>query len=147
MGSFLCLPSREACLRSSSLLCFLSSRTDECMGNGGPGLFEHSPTVGRLGLCLLDLEGKVFGSSALLARDRIEDLFLLSMTDLFSYLLPYPASVLRQTQLFNPVSSICPSSDSDPKSQRTEGVSIQSHLQLNVPRLSYGSTATVISTE
>ena len=28
---------------------------------------------------------------------------------------------------------------------RTEGVSIQSHRQLNVPRLSYGSTATVIS--
>ena len=78
MGSSSCLPAREAFPRSSSLLRFLSSRsTDECMGNGGPGsLFEHSTTTGRLGLGLLGLEGEVLGSSALLARDRIEDLFL-----------------------------------------------------------------------
>ena len=76
MGSFLCLPAREACLRSSSLLRFLLLRTDECTGNGGPGLIEHSATAGRLGLGLLGLEGKVFGSSALLTRDRIKDLFL-----------------------------------------------------------------------
>jgi len=47
------------------------------MGNGGPGsLIEHSTTTGRLGLGFLGLEGEVFGSSALLARDRVEDLFL-----------------------------------------------------------------------
>ena len=76
MGSFLCLPAREACQRSSSLLRFLSLRMDKCTGNGGPGLIEHSATAGRLGLGLLGLEGKVFGSSALLACDCIEDLFL-----------------------------------------------------------------------
>ena len=47
------------------------------MENGGPGsLIEHSTTTGRLGLGFLGLEGEVFGSSALLARDRVEDLFL-----------------------------------------------------------------------
>jgi len=52
-------------------------RTDECMGNGGPvSLIEHSVTTGRLGLGLLGLEGEVFSSSALLAHDHIEDLFL-----------------------------------------------------------------------
>jgi hypothetical protein len=39
-------------------------------------LIEHSRTTGRLGLGLLGIEGDVFGSSALLARDRVEDLFL-----------------------------------------------------------------------
>ncbi len=39
-------------------------------------MIEHSATTGRLGLGLLDLEGEVFGSSALLAGDRVEDLFL-----------------------------------------------------------------------
>jgi len=39
-------------------------------------LIKHSATMGRLGLGLLGLEGEVFGSSALLARDRLEDLFL-----------------------------------------------------------------------
>ena len=39
-------------------------------------MIEHSATTGRLGLGLLGLEGKVFGSSALLARDRVEDFFL-----------------------------------------------------------------------
>jgi hypothetical protein len=39
-------------------------------------LIEHSATTGRLGLGLLGLEGKVFGSSALLTRDRVEDFFL-----------------------------------------------------------------------
>ena len=76
MGSSSCLPAQEAFLRSSSLLCFLSSRTDECTGNGGPGLIEHSATTGRLGLGLLGLEGEFFGSSALLAHDCVEDFFL-----------------------------------------------------------------------
>ena len=49
---------------------------DECTGNGGPGLIEHSATTGRLGLGLLGLEGEVFGSSALFARDRNNQLFL-----------------------------------------------------------------------
>jgi len=39
-------------------------------------LIEYSETMGRLGLGLLGLEGEILGSSALLARDRIEDLFL-----------------------------------------------------------------------
>ncbi len=83
---------------------------------------------------------------------------LLSMADLFSYLLPYPGSVLCRTlipnlnfvvsllvflivtALFGQFKKIIPH-------YRTEGVSIQSHLQLNVPRLSYGSTAIVISTD
>jgi hypothetical protein len=76
MGSLLCLPARETCLRSSSLLCFLSSCTDSCTGNGGPSLIEHSATTGRRGLVLLGLEGEVFGSSALLARNHVDDLFL-----------------------------------------------------------------------
>jgi hypothetical protein len=37
---------------------------------------QYSATTGRFGLGLLGLEGKVFGSSALLARNRIEDFFL-----------------------------------------------------------------------
>ncbi len=39
-------------------------------------MFEHSATTGRLGFGLLGLEGEVLGLSALLARDRVEDLFL-----------------------------------------------------------------------
>ncbi len=39
-------------------------------------MIEHSATTGRLGLSLLGLEGEVFGLSALLARNRIEDIFL-----------------------------------------------------------------------
>ena len=39
-------------------------------------MIEHSATTGRLGVGLLGLEGEVFGSSALLARDHVEDLFL-----------------------------------------------------------------------
>ena len=47
------------------------------MGSGGPGsLIEHSATPGKLDLGLLGLEGEVFGSSDLLACDRVEDLFL-----------------------------------------------------------------------
>ncbi len=61
MGSFLCLPAWGTFLRSSSLLCFVSSRTDKCMGNGGPGLMEYSATTGRLGLGLLGLEGEALG--------------------------------------------------------------------------------------
>ena len=76
MGSSSCLPAREAFPRSSSLLRFLSSRMDKCTGNGRPGLNEYSATTGRLGLGLLGLEGEVFGLSALVARDRVEDFFL-----------------------------------------------------------------------
>ena len=46
------------------------------MGNGRPGLNEYSATTGGLCLGLLGLEGEVFGSSALLTRDRVEDFFL-----------------------------------------------------------------------
>ena len=76
------------------------------------------------------------------------------MTDLFNYLLHYPTifqscdpklppftnlpSKLIVTALFGRFNKVIPRF-------RTEGVSIQSHCQLNVPRLSYGSTATVIS--
>jgi hypothetical protein len=76
MGSFLCPPARGAFLRSSSLLRFLSSRTDECTGNGGPGVMGCTATVGRLRLGPLGLEGDALGSSALLARDRDNQLFL-----------------------------------------------------------------------
>ena len=76
MWSFLCLPARGAFLRSSSLLHFLSSRTDECTGNGGPGSIEYSATTGRLGLSLLGLEVEALGSGALLARDHDNQLFL-----------------------------------------------------------------------
>ena len=76
MGSFLCLPAQGPFLRSSSLLHFLSSRTDECTGNGGPGSMEYSATTGRLGLSLLGLEGESLGSDALLARDHDNQLFL-----------------------------------------------------------------------
>ena len=76
------------------------------------------------------------------------------MTDLFNYLLPYLTvfqscdpklppftnlpSKLIVTALFGQFKKVIPR-------YRTEGVSIQSHCQLNVPRLSYGSTGTVIS--
>jgi hypothetical protein len=71
------------------------------------------------------------------------DWLLLSMTDLFSYLLPYPASVLRsdsdpnlnflvsllvlliEKAMFGRFKKIIPR-------YQTEGVSIQSHLQLDV---------------
>ena len=72
----MCLPARGVFPRSSSLLRFLSSRTDECTGNGGPGLMEYSVTTGRLVLGLLGLEGDALGSGALLARDRNNQLFL-----------------------------------------------------------------------
>jgi hypothetical protein len=75
MGSS-CLPAREDPARSSSLLCFLSSLPDVCTGNGGPGVTECTATAGRLGLGPLGLEGDALGSSALLARDRDNQLFL-----------------------------------------------------------------------
>ena len=77
MGSS-CLPAREDPARSSSLLRFLSSLLDECTGNGGPGVTECTATAGRLGLgqVSLGLEGDALGSSALLARDRNNQLFL-----------------------------------------------------------------------
>ena len=44
---------------------------------GGPGLLDCTATAGRLGLGLLGLESDTFlGSSALLARDRDNQLFL-----------------------------------------------------------------------
>jgi hypothetical protein len=70
MGSSSCLPAWEAFPRSSSLLRFLSLRTDECTGNGRPGLNEYSATTGRLGLGLRGLEGDA------LARDRDNQTFL-----------------------------------------------------------------------
>ncbi len=76
MENLMCLSARGAFPRSSSLLRFLSLRTDDCTGNGGPGLNEYSATTGRLGLCLVDLEGDALGLSALLARDRDNQLFL-----------------------------------------------------------------------
>jgi hypothetical protein len=79
MGSSPCLPAREgAVVMLHSRLRFLSSRTDECTGNGGPGLLDCTTTAGRLGLGLLGLESDAFflGSSALLARDRDNQLFL-----------------------------------------------------------------------
>jgi hypothetical protein len=76
MGSFLCLPARGAFVTSTSLLRFHSSCRDECTGNGGPGANEYSATTGRLGLSLVGLEGEALGLSALLARDRDNQLFL-----------------------------------------------------------------------
>ncbi len=76
MENLVCLPARGAFPRSSFLLRFLLLCTDECTGNGVQGLIKHSATTGRLGLGLLGLEGKVFGLSALLARNLVEDLFL-----------------------------------------------------------------------
>ena len=75
MGSS-CLPAWEDPARSSSLLRFLSSRSDECTENGGPGVTECTATAGRLGLGPLGLEGDALGLSALLARDRDNQLFL-----------------------------------------------------------------------
>ena len=72
----MCLPARGAFLRSSSLLRFLSSRTDECTGNGEPGVMGCTATAGRLRLGPLGLESDALGSSALLARDRDNQLFL-----------------------------------------------------------------------
>ena len=46
------------------------------MGNGGPGLIEHSATTGRLGLGLVGLEGDALGSGTLFASDRNNQLFL-----------------------------------------------------------------------
>jgi hypothetical protein len=78
MGSSPCLPAREgAVVMLHSRLRFLSSRTDECTGNGGPGLLDCTATAGRLGLGLLGLESDAFlVSIALLARDRDNQLFL-----------------------------------------------------------------------
>jgi len=77
VGSFLCLPARGAFLRSSSLLHFLSSRMDECTGNGGQGSMEYSATTGSLGgLGLFGLDVEALGLGALLARDHDNQLFL-----------------------------------------------------------------------
>ena len=46
------------------------------MGNGGLGANEYCATMGRLGLGLVGLEGDALGSSALLARNRDNQLFL-----------------------------------------------------------------------
>ena len=76
MENLVCLPAWGAFPQSSSLLCFLLSRTDKCTGNGGPGLIEHNATTGRLGLGLLGLEGEALGLGALLAREHDNQLFL-----------------------------------------------------------------------
>ena len=76
MGSFLCLPAWGAFVTSTSLLCFHSLCRDECTGNGGLGTNEYCATTGRLGLGLVGLEGDALGSSALLARNRDNQLFL-----------------------------------------------------------------------
>jgi hypothetical protein len=59
-----------------SLLCFLSSRLDKCTGNGEPGSMGCTATAGRLRLGPLGLESDALSSSALLARDRDNQLFL-----------------------------------------------------------------------
>ena len=76
MESFLCLPAQGAFVTITSLLCFHSSYFDQCTGNGGPGASEYCSTTGRLGLGLVGLEGDALGLSALLARDRNNQLFL-----------------------------------------------------------------------
>jgi hypothetical protein len=76
MENLVCLPARGALPRSSSLLRFLSLRTDECMGNGGPSLNEYSATMGRLGFGLVGLEGDAFGLGALFACKRDNQLIL-----------------------------------------------------------------------
>jgi hypothetical protein len=76
MESFLFLPAWGAFETSTSLLCFHSLFHDECMGNGGPGMNEYCGTTGRLGLGLVGLEGDALGSSALLACNRDNQLFL-----------------------------------------------------------------------
>jgi hypothetical protein len=75
MGSS-CLPAREDPARSSSLLRFLSSQLDKCTGNGEPGVMGCTATAGRLRLGPLGLESDALGSSALLAHDRDNQLFL-----------------------------------------------------------------------
>ena len=76
MGSFLCLPAWGAFETSTSLLCFHLSFHDECTGNGEPGANEYCATTGRLCLDLFGLEGDALGSSALLAHNRNNQLFL-----------------------------------------------------------------------
>jgi hypothetical protein len=76
MGSFLCLPAWEAFETSTSLLHFHLLFHNECTGNGGPGANEYCVTTGRLFLGLVGLEGDALGLSALLARDRDNQLFL-----------------------------------------------------------------------
>jgi hypothetical protein len=77
MGSSSCLPAWEgAVVMLHYLLRFLSSRLDECTGNGEPGVTECTATAGRLGLGPLGLESDALGSSDLLARDRDNQLFL-----------------------------------------------------------------------
>jgi hypothetical protein len=66
------------------------------------------------------------------------------MTDLFSYLLPHPASVLRPSYCNSSVWLI--QEDHPSLSNRGSINSISPSVGCS-PRLSYGSTATVISTE
>jgi hypothetical protein len=77
MESSSCLPAREgAVVVLHSLLRFLSSRSDECMGNGEPGVMGCTATAGRLRLCPLGHESDALGwPSALLARDHDNQLF------------------------------------------------------------------------
>jgi hypothetical protein len=72
-----CLPSREwAVVMLHSLLRFLSLRLDECTGNREPGVMGCTATAGRLCLGPLSLKSDALGSSALLARNRDNQLFL-----------------------------------------------------------------------
>ena len=67
-----------------SRLCFLSSRLDECTGNGEPGAIGCSASAGRLRLGSLGLKSDALGSpSALWARDRDNQLFRGSGNDGF----------------------------------------------------------------
>jgi hypothetical protein len=75
MGSS-CLPAREDPAQSSSLLHFLSLLSDECTGNGEPSVMGCTATAGRLRLGPLGLMSDALGSSALLAHDRDNQLFL-----------------------------------------------------------------------
>jgi hypothetical protein len=76
MESFLCLPAWGAFVTSTSLLRFHLSFHNKCTGNRGPGANKYRVTTGRLGLGLVGLEGDALGSSALLARDCDNQLFL-----------------------------------------------------------------------
>ncbi len=76
MGST-CLPAREAAVVVlHSLLHFLLLRSDECTGNGEPGVMGCIATAGRLRLGSLGFESDALGlPSAVLARNRDNQLF------------------------------------------------------------------------
>ena len=76
MGSSPCLPAWEgAVVMLHSRHRFLLSRTDECTGNGEPGVMGCTATAGRLRLGSLGLESDALGLPSALARDRDNQLF------------------------------------------------------------------------